>query len=197
MRQMKMQTPGGNRALGDALLAGKTEITENFKLNSSVTIIGAQQKRGVSAAERLRSIAELDQRHAEERRALILNLLDLAEADERQQKLQAYAAQLRGRFSSANWVDAICSMFGWRLAGPGCLDLGIDDDQVDYGCSIDWARPGDDDCIVSMELGDEPALLVSDDGGNAWRMIEVSELCDVLGDWTELQASGACMRGAA
>lgn len=152
-----------------------------------------------AAASSLRAIlGEVDRHHAEERRAQILNVFEFDGADDRELALQRYALKIRGRFADAEWVDCICSLFGWRFLGLGPVDFGLDDDHVDRGAAFEWLRDGDDEHVVRFELGDEPELLVSEDSGCTWRVIEkISDLADNLGNWREADGHGASTRGAA
>lgn len=173
-----------------------TAVSANsFLTHGAAEIARARDARRL-ATNSLRAIVELDNRQAEERRELILNLFDLDGSDDHERALQRYALKLRGRFAAAEWIDCICCLFGWRFLGLGPVDLGLGD-LVVRGAAFEWLRQGDDDHVVRVELGDEPELMVSADSGNTWRVIDVSELSDVLGDWVELQARGASMRGAA
>ena len=136
-------------------------------------------------------LEEVDRRLAEERLALIHSLFNFDGADDRELALQRHALNIRGRFAAAEWIDGICSLFGWCFLGLGPVELGIDEDIVDRGASFEWLSHGDDDRGVRLELGDEPALLVTEDCGDSWRAVQIAELCDVLGDWVEARRAGA------
>lgn len=123
----------------------------------------------------------------DELRQFVRNLYDHSSSRER--ALQDIAAGFRERFRVAVLVDNVCWSFGWRLSGFGWFDpwAGTESNEdVLQTPDLVWLLPGDEDKAVRLELGDEPVLHISMDGGiDDWCRVEVAELGDALGDWLE------------
>lgn len=125
-----------------------------------------------------------------ERQRAVGNLFPIDDTDIVECARQRVAAEMRDRFRFGVLVDSICCLWRWQLVGFNYFDPAPGTDiDLERGSHLEWLRPGDDDNVVRLVVGDEHQLLVSEDSGNVWTEISIGLLGDTLGDW--LAARGA------
>lgn len=125
-----------------------------------------------------------------ERQRAVGNLFPIDDTDIVECARQRIAAEMCDRFRFGVLVDSICWLWRWQLVGFNYFDPAPGTDiDLERGSHLEWLRPGDDDNVVRLVVGDEPQLLVSEDSGNVWTEISIGLLGDTLGDW--LAARGA------
>lgn len=177
-------TVGGSSSRNSARPGDHTEL-------HSATQFCIANERNASGLESDDKIAEVRRQVAyslaslskDERRAVLQNFYPFNK-DRLEVERQKLAATMRGRFCIAGWIDDVCSLWGWRFAGFSWVDLtGIWEDDLERGPHLEWLRPGDDNHVVRLVVGDEPLVFMSDDSGNVWREISIDQLGDVLGEW--------------
>lgn len=167
-------TPGANRVYCESFALSSVRDNNGTEFETQVIdCISSSAKGSTTFAKRAEKL---------------LNIYPICDGDWHTFEMRRYAASVRDRFKIARDVDVVCQEFGFMLAGQGVIyeNEGVDWAEVDYGVSLQWLKPGDDDRVVHLELGD-PGLecLSVEDGWNSGLLdiAALSELRGILLSW--------------